>query len=67
MPGTQGSIRIIAWVPSGVVAGEIPLVCAQRGTCDTAGLGGTVAGGLENESTVEHPGNAVVKNAESQP
>jgi hypothetical protein len=25
------------------------------------GLGGTVAGGLENESTVDHPGNAVVK------
>jgi hypothetical protein len=25
------------------------------------GLGGTVAGGLENESTVDHSGNAVVK------
>ena len=25
------------------------------------GLGGTVTGGLENESTVDHPGNAVVK------
>ena len=25
------------------------------------GLGGTVASGLENESTVDHPGNAVVK------